>query len=152
METLKQNVGIDIAKDSFVATFSVLLKDLTFKHIATKSFNNTPKSLDKFYEWVKKYKNDFSEVHFTMEATGIYYENLAYYLFDKNQIIHVLLPVKAKKFAESSNIYRKMRTLTREKSQLIKERTRVKNQLHAEEHSAEPMKSTLKRNFLLGNA
>ena len=175
MEILRQNVGIDIAKDSFVATLTFMLKDLTVKHIATKNFDNKPKSFDEFYRWILKHRNDSTDIHFTMEATGIYYENLAYYLFDKNQIIHVLLPIKAKKFAESLNIksktdkidskilgqmgvertlekwslssriYRKMRTLTREKAQLIKERTRVKNQLHAEEHSAEPLKSTLRR-------
>jgi transposase len=39
-----------------------------------------------------------------MEATGVYYESLAYYLWELDHIIHVLLPNKAKKFADSLNI------------------------------------------------
>jgi len=175
MEILRQNVGIDIGKDSFVATMTVLLEGQEVKHLATKTFQNNPKGIKEFYLWAKKAKPDVSQVNFTMEATGVYYENLAYYLFGKKETVHVLLPNKAKKFAGSlniksktdkidsktlgqmgverklmkwelsSNIYRKMRTLTRERKQLVKESTRIKNQIHAEEYSAEPLRSTIRR-------
>jgi transposase len=175
MVILRQNVGIDIAKDSFVATLTKMLDGLIVKHIATRKFANTQKGIDEFHQWVYKHSSNKPDVHFTMEATGVYYENLAYYLFEKEEIIHVLLPNKAKKFAESLNIklktdkidsktlgqmgvervlkqwklsseiYRKMRTLTRERVQLVKDRTRVINQLHAEEHTAEALKSTVRR-------
>jgi hypothetical protein len=49
------------------------------------------------------------------------------------------------KWSLSSKIYRTLRTLIRERQQVIKERTRCKNQLHAEMHSAEPLKSTVTR-------
>lgn len=42
-------------------------------------------------------------------------------------------------------IYRKLRQLTRERDQLIRERTMVKNQLHAEQTEAFPNKSSLQR-------
>lgn len=175
MEILRQNVGIDIGKDTFVATLTVLLPGQEIKHLRTKTFQNTPKEIKGFYLWVKKNKPDTCEINFTMEATGVYYENLAYYLFGKKETVHVLLPNKAKRFAESLNIksktdkidskilgrmgverklmkwemsskiYRKMRVLTRERKQLVKEITRVKNQLHAEGHTAEPLKSTMRR-------
>jgi len=111
-----------------------------------------------------------------MEATGVYYEGLAYTLYEQdNATVHVLLPNIAKKYFESLNvkiktdkvdskilgqmglermlepwvlsskIYRKLRTLSREKGQLIKESTMVKNQLHAEIHTAEPLKRTITR-------
>jgi len=175
MVVLRQNVGIDIAKDSFVATLTKMLDGLIVKHITTRKFANTQKGIDEFHQWVYKHSSNKPDVHFTMEATGVYYENLAYYLFEKEEIIHVLLPNKAKKFAESLNIklktdkidsktlgqmgvervlkqwklsseiYRKMRTLTRERVQLVKDRTRIINQLHAEEHTAEAVKSTVRR-------
>jgi len=175
MDILRQNVGIDVAKDSFVATLTVLLKGQIVDHIRTRTFDNSVKGFTELLRWVNKLKHQDIPVHFTMEATGVYYESLAYYLWDRESIIHVLLPNKAKKFGESLNIksktdkidsrilgqmgveralsrwtlsskiYRKLKTLTRERQQLIKERTRCKNQLHAETESAEPLRTTLSR-------
>ena len=175
METIRQNAGIDIAKDSFVATLTILLKGQIVKHLGTKKFENNIEGFEEFYNWCKGLQKEVFEINFTMEATGVYYESLAYYLFDKEVTVHVLLPNKAKKFAESLNIksktdkidskilgqmgvervlekwnpgskiYREMRTLSRERQQLIKERTIVKNQLHAEEHTGFPMKTTIAR-------
>ena len=175
MEIIRQNAGIDIAKDSFVATLTILLTGQLVKHLGTKKFKNNRKGFDEFYNWSKELQKGICEINFTMEATGVYYESLAYYLFDKKATIHVLLPNKEKKFAESLNIKSKtdkidskilgqmgverilekwnpgskifihMRTLSRERQQLIKERTKVKNQLHAEEHTGFPIKTTMRR-------
>jgi transposase len=43
-------------------------------------------------------------VHFTMEATGVYYEGLAFFLYEKEYALHVVLPNYAKKYAESLGI------------------------------------------------
>ena len=175
MEVLRQNVGIDIAKDTFAVAFTVLLKGQAIKHIGTKEFQNNKKGFEDFFNWCKKLQVGNIEVGFTMEATGVYYESLAYYLFDKGVAIHVLLPNKVKKFAESLNIksktdkidskvlgqmgverildewslsskvYRKSRALSRERQQLITNRTIVKNQLHAEAHTGEPMNTAITR-------
>ena len=40
---------------------------------------------------------------------------------------------------------RTIRTLTRERQQLVKEKSIIKNQIHAEKHKAEPLQSTLLR-------
>ena len=175
MEVLKQNVGIDVAKDSFVATLTVLLENQVLKHLRTKSFNNNRKGFEALNQWLSDLSDPSLPLHFTMEATGVYYESLAYYLWELDCIVHVLLPNKAKWFADSLNIksktdkldskilgqmgverslmkwslsskiYRTLRTLVRERQQAIKERTRCKNQLHAEMHSAEPLNTTVKR-------
>lgn len=175
MEVIRQNAGIDIAKDSFVATFTFLLKGQIVKHLGTKKFQNNKDGFAEFYQWIRQQCIDDIELCFTMEATGVYYENLAYYLDEKVATIHVLLPNKAKKFAESLNvksktdkidskilgqmgvervldtwelnskIYRHLRTLSRERQQIVTERTRIKNQLHAEEHCGVPLKTTIRR-------
>jgi transposase len=175
MEMIRQNAGIDIAKDSFVATLTILFKGQIVKHLGTKKFKNNREGFEEFYNWCKGLQKRVFEINFTMEATGVYYESLAYYLFDKEVTVHVLLPNKVKKFAESLNIksktdkidskilgqmgvervlekwnpgskiYMHMRTLSRERQQLIKERTIVKNQLHAEEHTGFPIKTTMRR-------
>ena len=175
MEVLKRNVGIDIAKDDFVATLVVLLINQEIIYQGGKKFKNTPEGFEKFLSWVISILPDKEPVHFTMEPTGVYYESLAYFLFERKQIIHVVLPNKAKKFAESLNIksktdkldskalgrlgaerkldkweldsiiYRKLKTLTREREMLQNDKTRIQNQLHAEKHCAEPMKKTITR-------
>jgi len=176
MELLKQNVGVDISKDSFVATFATLLQGQIIKNKRTRNFNNTVKGIKEFIEWVSKLEDPSFDLHVTMEATGVYYEELAYTLYQGDRIIvHVLLPNIAKKYFESLNIkiktdkvdskilaqmglermlkpwvlsskiYRKLKTLSREKGQMIKERTMIKNQLHAETHTAEPLSRTITR-------
>ena len=115
------------------------------------------------------------ELSYTMEPTGVYYEGLAYYLFEKKQAVHVVLPNRAKKYADSiqekaktdkldakslgrlgaerklrkwrvgSPIYRKLKALTRERNALIKERTVFQNQLHALNHSVDPFKKSVNR-------
>lgn len=176
MDLLKQNVGVDISKDSFVATFAILLHGQIIKNKRTRNFNNTIKGIEEFIEWVNNLKDSSLDLHVTMEATGVYYEGLAYDLYEQDDVIvHVLIPNMAKKYFESLNvkiktdkvdskilaqmglermlkpwvlsskIYRKLRTLSREKGQLIKESTMVKNQLHAEIHTAEAMGRTITR-------
>lgn len=176
MEVVKQNVGIDISKNDFVATLVVLMSNQELVYRGGKKFKNSTVGYDEFYSWVLSILiNDGLPVHFTMEPTGVYYEGLAYYLFDKKQIIHVVLPNRAKKFTESLNIksktdkldskalgqmgaerkldiwslssktYRTLKTLTREREMLQKDNTRIKNQLHAECHSAEQNKKTITR-------
>jgi len=175
MDILRQNVGIDVAKKSFVAAFTILGKDQTVACKSTKLFSNSPVGFQELMIWVKKHMVKDFQISYTMEATGVYYELLAYFLWEQGVRVHVILPNKAKKFAESldaksktdnldakalgqmgvernlkdwtltSKIYRKLKTLTREKEELIKERTRLKNQLHAEQHSGDPIRSYLTR-------
>ena len=175
MKIIKQNVGIDIAKDSFVSTFTVLTEKQDIVFLATKSFKNHIKGFEKLMLWVKKLRDENVKLSFTMEATGVYYESLAFFLFDKEEQVHVVLPNKAKKFGESLDIKSKtdkidsrmlgqmgvernlriwkitskrlktIRDYTRERQQLVKETTIIKNQIHAEKHKAYPSKKTLTR-------
>jgi len=105
----------------------------------------------------------------------VYHENLAYFLHDKKQLVHIVLSNKAKKFAESldpssktdkldskalaqmgsertlgqwspgSHIYRRIKTLTRERSAIVKLRVMIKNQLESMMHSAYPNKKSVNR-------
>ncbi len=110
-----------------------------------------------------------------MEATGVYYENLAYFLAEKSQVIHILLPNKTKHFAKSLEIKSKtdeidarilaqiglersllkwqpqsenlhiIKQLCREYKDLKEKLTVIKNQLHAREHAYNSSKQMLKR-------
>ncbi len=175
MEVLKQNVGIDISKDNFSVSLVVLTKNFDTKRLHYKEFSNNSTGILSFFSWSNKHKIKDLELHYTMEATGVYYEELAYYLYSQNQQVHVLLPNRAKKFMDSlsyksktdkidsellgimgvqrnlppfklgSISIRKMRKLTRERNHLVEEKTMIKNQLHAENHSVDGLKSSISR-------
>jgi len=173
MVILKQNIGIDVSKDTFAATFSVLENGQVIKKKKFKNFKNTVGGIMDFIKWYESFCQQDLTLHITMEATGVYHENLAYDLHEEsNVVVHVLLPNNAKKYFESlnikvktdkvdseilarlglerllnpwiltSNCYRILRYLSREKEHLNREKTMIKNQLHACTHSATRIKKS----------
>lgn len=104
-EILKQVVGIDIGKDSFYSCYKILYSDGSRVVKGTKSFNNTFAGFKDFLEWCdKRNKTESIRPLFVMEATGVYYEELAYYLFEQDQSVSVQLAQKVKYFAKSCNL------------------------------------------------
>ena len=101
---LKCVVGIDIAKDSFVACVghATLSQQLHFGKETT--FANSASGLAALLSWVVKQHVSGSPLWFVVEATGVYYEELAYFLADNQQLLSVLLPNKVKHFARSTEL------------------------------------------------
>lgn len=161
----KQNIGIDISKNDFAACFSQLREDGTIRIVGSRKFKNTLTGISKFIEWVEKKGINELEVLFTMEATGVYYEELAHFLEDNDFYVSVILPNKTKAFMQSYNIktkndavdakllgrmglernlkkwrplspnMRALKKLCRERVMLQNEKTAVCNRLHAENNS-----------------
>ncbi len=104
-KVLKQVVGIDISKDDFYVCYKIKNEDNSITIKGTKSFENTPLGMAAFYSWCEK-RNITKEVKliFVMEATGVYYEELAYFLKSKNQEVSVQLAQKLKYFAKGCNL------------------------------------------------
>jgi transposase len=101
-EFIKQNVGIDIAKDDFKVNFSVLTSDLDVVVKGSKTFVNTQQGFVSFNSWIVGKYIPNVELHFTLESTGVYYEHLAYFLqAQQGYTVHVLLPNQAKKYGQS---------------------------------------------------
>lgn len=100
---LLQSAGIDIAKEKFDVCFKenkegrAIIKGI-------KSFANNSKGFDAFFQWYTKRRKESVSLIFIMEATGVYYEELAYYLYSKEEAIYVELPQKVKYYAKSLNI------------------------------------------------
>ncbi len=175
MAPLKCVVGIDIAKDSFVACFgqSSLSQQLHFGK--EKTFDNTASGFAALLSWVAKQHVSDSPLWFVVEATGVYYEELAYFLADKNQLLSVLLPNKVKHFARSTELksktdqldarllcrlglerslpawqpptpaLRQLRALARERQVLVRQAAQLKIRAHAYQHSYQPDSRTLAR-------
>jgi transposase len=101
---IKQSVGIDIGKDEFYCCYKIQKEtgDVVIK--GTTKFMNDYSGFKKFYLWYQKRKVKDVSLIFVMEATGVYYENLAYFLQEKKENLIVLLPVKMKYFVKSLNV------------------------------------------------
>jgi transposase len=164
MKTVQFCVGIDVSKDSLECSFGSYSEFGELQFSKVKKFTNDIKGFRKLVEWLKK-KKDPAEIFFVMEATGVYYENLAYWLQEKNLYLSVVLPNKVNYFAKSHNIKTKtdsvdakllcrmglerklahweipslqMRTLkilTRDYRSLKAKLNMTKNQLHAKDNS-----------------
>ena len=104
-EVIKQIVGIDVGKESFYACYKIKYQDNSVKVKGVRSFTNDAQGLSTFYNWCKKrHKTADIKPIYVMEATGVYYEELAYYLHSKKEIVSVHLAQKIKYFAKSCNL------------------------------------------------
>lgn len=171
----KQSVGIDMAKDKFDGCFSVLDGNQRVVVKSTRKFDNSKSGFAAFDQWVAKWQDPAVELCFTMEATGVYYEHLAWHLHQRGRHVSVVLANVAKKYLQSlgykskndkidakglahmgverklgqwqplSNQLYLLRKLTREHEQINKARTGIKNLLHVEEYTMMTGKSTVER-------
>jgi transposase len=93
MITTKVTLGIDVSKQTFDVA---LLMGNKLKH---KTFTNNLKGYHALLAWLNKH--DAHELHACMEATGIYGEALAEYLYDHEINISIVNPARVKGFAQS---------------------------------------------------
>lgn len=172
---LKYVAGIDVAKKELVVCLGRIYEDLKTELYAHKTFTNNPKGFEALLLWVKKHSDQDVLLRFVMEATGVYHEALAYFLDEQGYELSIILPNKISNYIRTLDIktvtdksaseaitrfglerklenwkrpkelYRKLRQLSRERDQVVVERTVVKNQLHAEKSEAFPNAKTLKR-------
>ncbi|UKJ09122.1 IS110 family transposase [Solitalea lacus] len=98
---LKYGIGIDMAKAKFDACIGVINCQQSFTKLSSRQFANTPKGFVELIKWVKKQCKQPLPQLFVMEATGVYYENLAFHLNQQGEHVAVVLPNKAKKYKES---------------------------------------------------
>ena len=105
MKIIKQNVGVDMAKKNFKACYTQKSENGKLRIKASKTFANTRAGIKKFVEWVRRHNKTGGPVRVTMEATGVYYEQLAYYLHETTGFyVSVILANKFKAFVKSLNV------------------------------------------------
>lgn len=172
---LKQSVGVDIGKDELVSKYARLNESFHQEIVSSQELKNNLKGFKALLSWVNKLKVKDIELRFIIEATGVYYEALACYLVDHGQKVSVILPNRAKAFSKTLVIktvndmtaseslavmglekqlddwqkpgeeINHLKQLNREREQLIQERSMIKNQLHAEQHSAWSVERSISR-------
>ena len=105
VKVIKQNVGVDISKDDFKVSFHQLKDNYQSRIKASRTFKNTLTGFKAFVQWMQRHSAKDVEIRITIEATGVYYEQLVYFLQDQgNYHLSVLLPNQSKAFAKSLGI------------------------------------------------
>ena len=145
-------LGIDLSKKEFDVT---LKTEGGEEHHA--KFKNRKKGYAKLEKWLRKY--GVVELHVCMEATNVYWEEIAEYLYEKGYKVSVVNPLRIKGFAMSqmqrnktdkldsqvivnfcikmapegwtppNATQKRLRALVRHREALIKMRTQEKNRL-----------------------
>lgn len=162
---LKYSVGLDVSSKKIDGCFSVIdtMQKVTIK--STVVIANNRNGFKLLEEWIKKHhKGSTTPLVICMEATGVYYEPCALYLFEKKHRVSVVLPNKAKKYLQAIGLKSKndsidakglaqmgaeqalklwqplgkyfyeLRQYTRQYQNIQEQKTVIKNQLHSLEN------------------
>jgi transposase len=172
---LKYSLGIDISKNDFHACLSVIEVNQQVKVKASRKFSNHEQGFKDLISWLGNHRKELSvPLVIVMEATGVYYESCAMFLFKKGLQVAIVLPNKAKKYFQAVGLKTKndkidaaglarmgaeqclelwqpmdeffytLRALTRHYQSLQELKTNIGNQLHADEHSIYSNKKVMK--------
>src|SRR5690606_7181244 len=174
-KVLKQILGVDVDQKNLVVTLGRLTNDLSIELYAHKVFSNHSNGFKSLLKWTESQIDQAIQFRVVMEATGVYHQKFAYFLDEEGIDLSVVLPSKISNYMRTldiktitdksasqaicrfglerkldnwkrpKEIYKKIQQLTRERDQIIDERTVAKNQLHAENTEAEPNKGTIRR-------
>jgi transposase len=174
-QILKQSVGLDVSKDTVAACFSQQELGHPFRILSSRVFCTNAAGFKDLHTWIARQHLKSVDLHLLMEATGVYYEELAYFLNGKAYRVSVLLPNKTSAYCKSLDSKTKtdkedakklaqmslerllpkwtppnekmltIKRLCRERAELIDERIAFTNRLHAKNHAHAPVKSSLKR-------
>ncbi len=91
-------VGIDVSKKTLDVAVTVDGEEV----VSSGQFANDTKGHKALLKWVNKQtrKHQADEVHYTMEATGHYSEDLHEFLCDADELVSVENPMKVKSFSQ----------------------------------------------------
>lgn len=173
---LKYSVGLDVSSKKIDGCFSVIdtMQKVTIK--STIVISNNSNGFKLLENWIIKHLKETSiPLVICMEATGVYYESCALYLFKKNYKVSVVLPNKAKKYLQAIGLKSKndsidakglaqmgaeqalklwqplgeyfyeLRQYTRQYQNIQEQKTIFNNQLHSLKHGMYSNKTIVKQ-------
>ncbi len=159
---LKYSVGLDVSAKDIHCCISVIDTAQRVTVRATRKISNNNKGFGELDDWVQRHRKQKDlPLAVCMEATGVYYEHCAMYLFKAGYTVSVILPNKAKKYLQASGakskndridakglaqmgaeksldpwepmgeFFYQLRELTRHEQSLQELKTAISNRLHA---------------------
>ena len=174
MEVKKQSVGIDVSKDTLEVMFKEQNATEGVKIKGSATFDNTSKGFDCLLDWCKK-REKTNNVVYVLEATGVYHEDLLYFLFENGKRVSIELPQRIKFFAKSKGVktkndkidsgtiadyglerdlqlwqppskeFKSLRDLSREHIALTGTKSIAQNRLHAAKHAKDKETKVIER-------
>ena len=161
LEVLKESLGIDVSKDRLSFCLGILQSDLSKRYRVSSDVENNNDGFKHLNMWIRKHKSLKALPSVVMESTGVYHEAIAQYLHGQGYAVSVLQSGRVKRYSQSldqrsktdaldsrmlsmlgcereltiweppSDQMQKLRSLSRERSCLIKERSIELNRAHA---------------------
>ena len=93
---MTQYIGIDVSKNKLDIAW---LKDTDNLKFKTKVFKNNHSDYATIIDWLTMtVTDDLNNIHITLEATGVYHENIAYYLHDQGLKVSLINPAFVKSY------------------------------------------------------
>jgi hypothetical protein len=102
MEITKQCIGIDVSKDSLDVIFKEQVNQKV-KVKGSRKFDNNSDGFSQLIKWSNK-REKCENIFYIIEATGIYHEELLYFLYNDDKKVCVELPQRIKYFAKSKGV------------------------------------------------
>jgi transposase len=162
---LKYSLGLDVSSKKIDCSISTIDEHQQVIFKSKTVISNTLSGFKMLEDWIGKYhKEPEVPLVICMEATGVYHENCALYLFEKQYKVSIVLPNKAKKYLECLGLkskndtidarglsqmgaeqrlelwqplgkyYFELRHCTRQHQNIQELKTVLNNQIHALEH------------------
>lgn len=180
---IRYGVGIDVGKDELVVCFKALDSHEQEVVKGRRKFANRPSVFKHLVIWLEKHRKDSSlPCRLLLEVTGVYHEEVLYFLHEAGYYVSLELGKRVKNYLKSLGQHTKtdksdasglasmvlsrklpawkpisgqlmhIRQLVRYRSQLITNKVRYENQLHAHSrcaHSAPEVNEGIKRHIAI---
>lgn len=173
---LKQSVGIDVSKESLALSLGSLNSALQKTFEAHADVSNDSKGFKQVHRWLQKQRATDGNVVVVMEATGVYHQGIAYFLHRLGYRVSIMQSGRVKRYAQSldqrsktdaldsrmlsmlglerclrawqppSEELQVLRTLSRERANLLKSRT-VENNRYEAMHSGSHENTSVTRRY-----
>jgi len=173
-QIVRCNVGIDVSKADFNACILTVSDNNLYSNLGTAVFVNSKTGFKDFIKWCDKTLS-FENKTFTLEFTGRYSDKLAHFLVEQKFNIHLVSPFKSKRYRESydadiktdktdaymlalmaierqlpiwkpdSEFFANLKIIVRERYGLVKQKTQIKNKIHALKFANSDTAPTIKR-------
>jgi len=172
---LKQCLGLDVSKHTLSPSFGVLTEDLTKRFTPHADVTNDQEGFKEIERWLRGQVDEKADLIIVMEATGVYHQGIAHYLYDLGYKVSIMQSGRVKRYAQSldqrsktdaldsrmlsmlglernlrawqppSAELQQLKALSRERSNLLKSRTVETNRQEAISSSSYPSSTFTKR-------
>ena len=98
---LKQNLGIDISKSDLSLSLGLLTKGLKKEYRVHPDVRNDVSGFKVLLKWLRQSLDPMIEFIVVMEATGVYHQAVAHYLYNQGYSVCIMQSGRVKRYAQS---------------------------------------------------